>query len=55
VPDRPSIAVLPFDHLSNDSEQDNFSVGISEEIITTGHVFHVPLIDADLFLKDANH
>jgi TolB-like protein len=32
--DRPSIAVLPFDNLSGDSQQDCFSDGIVEEIIT---------------------
>jgi len=33
-PDKPSIAVLPFDNMSNDPEQDYFSDGISEDIIT---------------------
>jgi adenylate cyclase len=32
--DVPSIAVLPFDNMSNDSSQDYFSDGISEDIIT---------------------
>ncbi len=34
APDRPSIAVLPFDNLSGDREQDYFADGIVEEIIT---------------------
>jgi TolB-like protein/Tfp pilus assembly protein PilF len=34
LPDRPSIAVLPFTNLSGDSEQDYFADGISEDIIT---------------------
>ena len=33
-PDRPSIAVLPFDNLSGDREQEYFADGIVEEIIT---------------------
>ena len=34
LPDKPSIAVLPFDNLSGDPEQDYFSDGIAEDIIT---------------------
>ena len=34
LPDRPSIAVLPFPNMSGDPEQDYFADGIVEEIIT---------------------
>jgi TolB-like protein/Flp pilus assembly protein TadD len=34
LPDKHSIAVLPFTNMSNDSEQEYFSDGISEDIIT---------------------
>src|SRR5262245_3409388 len=34
LPDKPSIAVLPFDNMSGDPEQDYFADGIVEEIIT---------------------
>jgi adenylate cyclase len=34
LPDRPSIAVLPFDNLSNQPEETYFSDGITEEILT---------------------
>ena len=34
LPDRPSIAVLPFDNVSGDREQDYFCDGITEDIIT---------------------
>ena len=34
LPERPSIAVLPFDNLSGDSEQDYFSDGMTDDLIT---------------------
>jgi hypothetical protein len=34
LPDKPSIAVLPFANLSGDSEQEYFADGMVEEIIT---------------------
>ena len=34
LPDKPSIAVLPFDNLSGDKEQDYFSDGITEDLIS---------------------
>src|SRR5262249_44875021 len=34
LPDRPSIAVLPFENMSGDTEQQYFADGVVEEIIT---------------------
>ena len=35
LPDKPSIAVLPFDNMSDDAKQDYFADGLAEDIITT--------------------
>jgi TolB-like protein len=40
LPDRPSIAVLPFQNMSSDPEQDYFADGVVEEIITALSRFH---------------
>src|SRR4029078_4070084 len=34
MPDKPSIAVMPFQNMSGDPEQDYFAEGMAEEIIT---------------------
>jgi adenylate cyclase len=34
LPDKPSIAVLPFDNMSGDAEQDFFADGMTEDLIT---------------------
>jgi TolB-like protein/class 3 adenylate cyclase/Flp pilus assembly protein TadD len=48
LPDKPSIAVLPFDNLSGDSEQEYFSDGITNDIITDLSKFR------DLFVVASN-
>ena len=35
LPDKPSVAVLPFDNMSGDLEQEFFADGLAEDIITT--------------------
>jgi adenylate cyclase len=39
LPDKPSIAVLPFDNMSGDDEQEYFTDGITEDIITALSLF----------------
>ena len=44
-PDRPAIAVLPFDNLSGDPEQEYFADGLAEELITALSCMHsMPVI-----------
>lgn len=40
LPDRPSIAVLPFENMSGDAEQQYFSEGLTEDLIT--NLSHIP-------------
>ena len=40
MPDKPSIAVLPFQNMSGDPEQDYFADGIAEDIVTGLSRFH---------------
>jgi adenylate cyclase len=40
LPDKPSIAVLPFTNMSGDSEQEYFTDGITEDIITELSRYH---------------
>ncbi len=46
LPDKPSIAVLPFDNMSGDAEQEYFVDGITEDIITALSKFHSFLVIA---------
>ena len=48
MPEKPSIAVLPFDNLSGDPEQDYIVDGISENIISAlSHIPQLFVIDRD--------
>ncbi|MBR1300622.1 adenylate/guanylate cyclase domain-containing protein [Bradyrhizobium sp. AUGA SZCCT0042] len=42
LPDKPSIAALPFTNMSGDSEQDYFADGMTEDIITA--LSHIPTL-----------
>jgi len=44
IADKPSIAVLPFDNMSGDPEQEFFADGIAEDIITVLSRFHDMLV-----------
>jgi adenylate cyclase len=44
LPDKPSIAVLPFTNMSGDPEQDYFADGMAEDIITALSRFPVFVI-----------
>jgi len=55
LPDKPSIAVLPFSNLSGDAEQDYFADGIVEDIITAlsrVHWFFVIARNSSFTYKD---
>ncbi|MFP6745396.1 MAG: adenylate/guanylate cyclase domain-containing protein [Alphaproteobacteria bacterium] len=44
LPDKPSIAVLPFDNMSGDPEQEFFADGLTEDILTALSRFHGLLV-----------
>jgi TolB-like protein/DNA-binding winged helix-turn-helix (wHTH) protein/tetratricopeptide (TPR) repeat protein len=46
LPDRPSIAVLPFQNISGDVEQEYFADGMAEDIITALSRFKAPFVIA---------
>jgi DNA-binding winged helix-turn-helix (wHTH) protein len=49
LPDKPSIAILPFTNLSSDPEQDYFADGMVEEIITRAVAFPTAVRDRPQF------
>jgi adenylate cyclase len=52
LPDKPSIAVLPFQNMSGDPEQEYFADGVVEEIITALSRFrHLFVIARELHLQ----
>jgi adenylate cyclase len=46
LPDKPSIAVLPFQNLSGDPEQEYFADGIAEDVLTTLSKIHELMVIA---------
>ena len=48
LPDKPSIAVLPFTNVNGDPEQDNIGDGLSENIISA------PSVSSKIFIIPRN-
>ena len=46
IPDKPSIAVLPFQNMSGDTEQEYFADGIAEDVLTTLSKIHELMVIA---------
>jgi len=46
LPDKPSIAVLPFQNMSGDAEQEYFADGIAEDVLTTLSKIHELMVIA---------